>query len=127
MWFVRFATVDKNPYSTRGLGKFWELLTELDERRKKVYSKMNPHDISFVQFAYSDNDEVSIFLCSGCYDIDFGVLNGVCSKPIKKTVRNTNEKEYVRGLSEKKMVVMNEGLNSPSNYFLHFGILGAVL
>ncbi|KAL4370378.1 hypothetical protein AHAS_Ahas06G0059800 [Arachis hypogaea] len=35
--------------------------------------------------------------------------------------------EYVRGLSEKKMVVMNEGLNSPSNYFLHFGILGALL
>ncbi|KAL4394339.1 hypothetical protein AHAS_Ahas02G0142100 [Arachis hypogaea] len=36
------------------------------------------------------------------------------SKPIRKTVRTTNKKEYVRGLSEKKMVVMNEGLNSPS-------------
>ncbi|XLS99045.1 hypothetical protein HN51_041780, partial [Arachis hypogaea] len=24
---------------------------------KKVYSKMNPHDISFVRFAYSDNDD----------------------------------------------------------------------
>ncbi|KAL1310403.1 hypothetical protein HN51_053032 [Arachis hypogaea] len=48
---------DKNPYSTRGLDKFSELLAELDERRKKVYSKMNPHDISFVRFAYSDNDD----------------------------------------------------------------------
>ncbi|RYR54622.1 hypothetical protein Ahy_A06g029930 [Arachis hypogaea] len=55
IWFVGFATVDKNPYSTRGLDKFCKLLAELDERRKKVYSKMNPHDISFV-FAYSDND-----------------------------------------------------------------------
>ncbi|RYR30322.1 hypothetical protein Ahy_B01g055121 [Arachis hypogaea] len=65
------------------------------------------------------------------------------SKPIRKTVRNTNKKEYVRGLSEKKMVVMNEGLNSPSKdngsskqgtvaassrcYSLRFGILCAVL
>ncbi|KAL4396988.1 hypothetical protein AHAS_Ahas01G0146900 [Arachis hypogaea] len=51
--------------------------------------------------------------------------------------------EYVRELSKKKMVVMNEGLNSPSKdngspkhgtvaassrcYSLRFGILGAVL
>ncbi|RYR54621.1 hypothetical protein Ahy_A06g029929 [Arachis hypogaea] len=65
------------------------------------------------------------------------------SKPIRKTVKNTNKKEYVKGLSEKKMVVMNEGLNSPSNdngspkygsvaaasrcCSLRFGILGAIL
>ncbi|KAL4285767.1 hypothetical protein AHAS_Ahas19G0019100 [Arachis hypogaea] len=65
------------------------------------------------------------------------------SKPIRKTVRNTNKKEYVRGLREKKMVVMNEGLNSPSKdngspkhgtvaasspcCSLRFEILGAVL
>ncbi|KAL5074669.1 hypothetical protein RYX36_013653 [Vicia faba] len=50
-----------NPYSSRGLDKFSTLLSELDQRRKKVYSQMNPRDISFVRFAYSnDNDFVPI-------------------------------------------------------------------
>ncbi|XP_057730272.1 uncharacterized protein LOC130945579 [Arachis stenosperma] len=212
---------DKNPYSTRGLDKFSELLAELDERRKKVYSKMNPHDISFIRFAYSDNDDfvpiivkvknkdqnqkknskrddqedeklkvrvrhmtsfsepmqktsekeskqqqqqqpkllesdnrsllfsldrmkypsfyvpavmilILVFLtvfgrsvatlctCVLWYvipvlsDTSFSSSSSSSSKPIKKIVRNTNKKEYVRGLSEKKMVVMNEDLNFPS-------------
>ncbi|XP_058781149.1 uncharacterized protein LOC131655271 [Vicia villosa] len=50
-----------NPYSSRGLDKFSTLLSELDQQRKKVYSQMNPRDISFVRFAYSnDNDFVPI-------------------------------------------------------------------
>ncbi|CAL5204797.1 unnamed protein product [Lathyrus oleraceus] len=50
-----------NPYASRGLDKFSTLLSELDQRRKKVYSQMNPRDISFVRFTYSnDNDFVPI-------------------------------------------------------------------
>ncbi|CAJ2643894.1 unnamed protein product [Trifolium pratense] len=48
---------DNNPYASRGLDKFSTLLSELDQRRKKVYSQMNPHDISFVRFTYSSNDD----------------------------------------------------------------------
>ncbi|XP_057430330.1 uncharacterized protein LOC130723339 [Lotus japonicus] len=52
---------DKNPFSSRGLDKFSELLEDLDQKRQKVYSRMNPHDISFVRFAYtSSNDFVPI-------------------------------------------------------------------
>lgn len=49
-----------NPYASRGLDKFSTLLSELDQRRKKVYSQMNPHDISFVRFTYSSDDFVPI-------------------------------------------------------------------
>ncbi|KAK7283249.1 hypothetical protein RIF29_12648 [Crotalaria pallida] len=48
---------DNNPYSTRGLDKFSELLADLDQRRQKVYSTMNPHEISFVRFTYSNTDD----------------------------------------------------------------------
>ncbi|MED6132259.1 hypothetical protein PIB30_017332 [Stylosanthes scabra] len=48
---------DKNPYSNRGLDKFSELLADLDERRQKLYSKVSPHDISFVRFTYSNNND----------------------------------------------------------------------
>ncbi|KAK7291055.1 hypothetical protein RIF29_05918 [Crotalaria pallida] len=46
-----------NPYSSRGLDKFSELLADLDEKRQKIYSQMNPHDISFVRFVYSNTDD----------------------------------------------------------------------
>ncbi|XP_061358026.1 uncharacterized protein LOC133302284 [Gastrolobium bilobum] len=46
-----------NPYSTRGLDKFSALLADLDEKRKKIYSQMNPHDISFVRFVSSNTDD----------------------------------------------------------------------
>jgi len=48
----------KNPYSSRGLDKFSELLADLDEKRQKIYSQMNPHDISFVRFVYSNTDDI---------------------------------------------------------------------
>ncbi|CAJ1972829.1 unnamed protein product [Sphenostylis stenocarpa] len=48
----------KNPYSSRGLDKFSELLADLDEKRQQVYSQMNPHDISFVRFVYSNTNDI---------------------------------------------------------------------
>ncbi|KAE9588470.1 hypothetical protein Lalb_Chr22g0355661 [Lupinus albus] len=49
--------VDNNPYSSRGLDKFSELLADLDEKRQKIYSQMNPKDISFIRFVYSNTDD----------------------------------------------------------------------
>ncbi|CAL0305787.1 unnamed protein product [Lupinus luteus] len=48
---------DNNPYSTRGLDKFSELVADLDQRRQKVYSTMNPQEISIVRFTYSNTDD----------------------------------------------------------------------
>ncbi|XP_058725112.1 uncharacterized protein LOC131596474 [Vicia villosa] len=46
-----------NPYSTRGLDKFSALLSELNDKRQKIYSQMNPHDISYVRFVHSSKDD----------------------------------------------------------------------
>ncbi|KAL1353609.1 hypothetical protein HN51_017528 [Arachis hypogaea] len=54
-------TKKDNPFSTRGLDKFSALLADLDEKRQRIYSQMNPHEISFVRFVYSStNDFVPI-------------------------------------------------------------------
>ncbi|CAI8606229.1 unnamed protein product [Vicia faba] len=46
-----------NPYSTRGLDKFSALLSDLNDKRQKIYSQMNPHDISYVRFVHSSKDD----------------------------------------------------------------------
>ncbi|XP_028792836.1 uncharacterized protein LOC114748570 [Neltuma alba] len=48
---------NNNPYSTIGRDKFSALLADLDEKRQKIYSQTNPHDISFVRFVYTETDD----------------------------------------------------------------------
>ncbi|XP_038718151.1 uncharacterized protein LOC120011158 [Tripterygium wilfordii] len=51
----------KNPYSICGLDKFSALLAELEEKRQRIYSQVDPKDVSFVRFVYSnDNDCIPI-------------------------------------------------------------------
>lgn len=47
----------KNPYSTRGLDKFSNLLSDLEEKRQKIYSEVGSEDISLVRFAYRNSDD----------------------------------------------------------------------
>lgn len=46
-----------NPYATRGLDKFAEVLADLNEKRQKIYSQMNPQDVSLVRFVYSGTQD----------------------------------------------------------------------
>lgn len=56
---------NKNPYSTRGLEKFSALLNDLEEKRNKIYSRVDARDISMVRFVYSSsNDWVPIVVKS---------------------------------------------------------------
>ncbi|XVF36430.1 hypothetical protein REPUB_Repub19eG0057700 [Reevesia pubescens] len=48
---------NKNPYSDRGLDKFSELLAELEEKRRKIYSQTDSQDISFVRFMYKNSTD----------------------------------------------------------------------
>ncbi|XP_074270790.1 uncharacterized protein LOC141594667 [Silene latifolia] len=48
---------NKNPYSTRGLDRFSALLTEIEEKRQRIYSKVDPQEISLVRFVYTDDHE----------------------------------------------------------------------
>ncbi|KAE8057052.1 hypothetical protein FH972_013774 [Carpinus fangiana] len=47
----------KNPYSTRGLDKFSELLADLEEKRQKIYLQADSQDISFVRFVHSSSND----------------------------------------------------------------------
>lgn len=46
----------KNPYSNRGLDKFEALLADLEEKKKKIYTQVDPDDISLVRFAYTSSN-----------------------------------------------------------------------
>ncbi|XP_021889640.1 uncharacterized protein LOC110808450 [Carica papaya] len=46
-----------NPYAMRGLDKFSALLTELEQKKQKIYSQADSDDISFVRFVYSNSNE----------------------------------------------------------------------
>ncbi|KDP41614.1 hypothetical protein JCGZ_16021 [Jatropha curcas] len=47
----------KNPYSTLGLDKFSALLADLEKKRQKIYSQVDPQDISIVRFAFSSSND----------------------------------------------------------------------
>ncbi|XP_023536130.1 uncharacterized protein LOC111797376 [Cucurbita pepo subsp. pepo] len=47
----------KNPYSDRGLDKFSALLTDLEQKRKKIYSQTDPENIVMLRFAYKNSKE----------------------------------------------------------------------
>ena len=55
---------DKNPYATRGLDKFSELLADLEEKRKKIYAQTaDLEDISVIRFvSRNSNDLVPILV-----------------------------------------------------------------
>ncbi|TQD89386.1 hypothetical protein C1H46_025030 [Malus baccata] len=49
----------KNPYSDSGLDKFYALVADLEEKRKKIYAQTDPKDISFVRFVFKDETDTS--------------------------------------------------------------------
>ncbi|KZV19767.1 hypothetical protein F511_06298 [Dorcoceras hygrometricum] len=48
---------NKNPYANRGLDKFYALLSELEEKRQMIYTRMGSEAIAFVQFVYSNDSD----------------------------------------------------------------------
>ncbi|RYR06128.1 hypothetical protein Ahy_B06g085921 isoform A [Arachis hypogaea] len=145
-------TKKDNPFSTRGLDKFSALLADLDERRQRIYSQMNPHEISFVRFVYSStNDFVPIVVKvknnnksqelkvvkprkldhhhhhphqSDKPTVESSEIMDESKQPKLENVKGSNrsssnsrmspknskKKDYARGVSETKKIVINEGL-----------------
>ncbi|TYI39458.1 hypothetical protein ES332_A02G100300v1 [Gossypium tomentosum] len=48
---------DKNPYSDRGLDKFSALLSELEQKKQKIYSQTGSQDIKLVRFKYKNSTD----------------------------------------------------------------------
>lgn len=97
----------KNPYSTRGLDKFSEVLADLEEKRNKIYSQVGSQDISLVRFMHSNsNDWVPIVVKSKNNNIqdktqikdivkdqhDTTAKSSVDSKEPKQQILESNEK-----------------------------------
>ncbi|XP_010548492.1 PREDICTED: uncharacterized protein LOC104819897 [Tarenaya hassleriana] len=77
---------NKNPYSSRGLGEFSALLSELEEKRQKIYGKLDSEDAPLVRFVYKSSGEcVPVIIKSS--DVE---------KTSKKTVRDANIKASVQ-------------------------------
>lgn len=56
-------TKSKNPYSNQGLDTFEDLLRDLEEKRKKIYTKNDLGGVSLVRFTYtSSNNLVPIII-----------------------------------------------------------------
>ncbi|GAA0152354.1 hypothetical protein LIER_10858 [Lithospermum erythrorhizon] len=49
---------NKNRYANRGLDKFNELLSELEEKKQKIYTQKGAEDIALVQFVISSDNEL---------------------------------------------------------------------
>ncbi|KAG4157851.1 hypothetical protein ERO13_D02G088600v2 [Gossypium hirsutum] len=50
-------TDDKNPYSDRGLDKFSALLSELEQKKQKIYSQTGSQDVKLVRFKYKNSTD----------------------------------------------------------------------
>ncbi|KAF3659752.1 putative A-kinase anchor protein 17A-like [Capsicum annuum] len=47
-----------NPYADRGLDKFSTLLTNLEDKKQKIYTQMGSEDISLVRFVFSKSNSI---------------------------------------------------------------------
>ncbi|KAL4311312.1 hypothetical protein GQ457_01G026970 [Hibiscus cannabinus] len=48
----------KNPYSDLGLDKFSALLSEIEEKKQKIYSQTGAEDISLIRFRYKNSTDI---------------------------------------------------------------------
>ncbi|XP_010544005.1 PREDICTED: uncharacterized protein LOC104816757 [Tarenaya hassleriana] len=53
----RKSRKDKNPYSSRGLDKFSALLSDLEEKRQKIYAKLGSEEAPLVRFVFKSSGE----------------------------------------------------------------------
>ncbi|KAL8172056.1 hypothetical protein V2J09_023860 [Rumex salicifolius] len=48
----------ENPYSDRGVEKFSALLAEIEEKKRTIYSKVNPEEVSVIRFVHSGDNKL---------------------------------------------------------------------
>ncbi|XP_022138124.1 uncharacterized protein LOC111009368 [Momordica charantia] len=89
----------KNPYSDRGLDKFSALLTNLEEKRKKIYSQTDPENIVMVRFAYKNSDE--------CVPV---VVKQKDKKEEKQSDVSETKRSTIQKPADKKSIVQSRNL-----------------
>ncbi|CAF2075482.1 hypothetical protein Bca4012_089562 [Brassica carinata] len=117
----------KNPYSNRGLDKFSELLSELDEKRQIIYSKkVDSSGPPLVRFVFTSSGEcVPVVIKSSYLHKQKNTKDVAASAAAKvKTVVNESKTEETKKTEpeteEKQSCVLNENLKKitrPNRFF----------
>ncbi|KAL6511589.1 hypothetical protein OROGR_021186 [Orobanche gracilis] len=81
----------KNPYANRGLDKFHSLLSDLDDKKQKIYTRMGSEEISFVRFVYTnESNHVKPVVVKVKEKKTEKSSTDLMNKPIKDSVSNIN-------------------------------------
>ncbi|EOA34734.1 hypothetical protein CARUB_v10022305mg [Capsella rubella] len=119
----------KNPYSNRGLDKFSELLSELDEKRQSIYSKkLDSGGPPLVRFVFTSSGEcVPIVIRSSYLHKKNKKKKDVVAEKVKTEEVNEAKTEEIKKKTEpeteqkpKQSCVINENLKKiarPNHFF----------
>ncbi|CAH8302784.1 unnamed protein product [Eruca vesicaria subsp. sativa] len=107
--------VSKNPYSNRGLDKFSELLSELDEKRQSIYSKkLDSGGPPLVRFVFTSSGEcVPVVIKSSNLHKQKKTKDVAAAPKVKTVVNEPNTEETKKTepeTEEKQSCVLNENL-----------------
>lgn len=80
----------KSPFANQGLDKFNELLTELEEKRRKIYTQKGSEDISYMYFTASNSDNWRPIIVKGKKQEHTNANNGK-AKQIAKSSETLNK------------------------------------
>ncbi|CAA7031276.1 unnamed protein product [Microthlaspi erraticum] len=112
----------KNPYSNRGLDKFSELLSTLDEKRQSIYSKkLDSGGPPLVRFVFTSSGECIPVVIKSSYLHKKKKTKDVAK--VKKVVKETKTEETKKAEPEteqKQSCALNENLKKITrpNHFL---------
>lgn len=99
--FCRRCKDSKNPYSARGLDKFSALLSDLEEKRQKIYTQKDAQDISFVRFAFSNSNRIRPIVVKAKARKQDGKINKLGETKDKPINQNSEEVELSKEVKEK--------------------------
>ncbi|ESQ29561.1 hypothetical protein EUTSA_v10024035mg [Eutrema salsugineum] len=114
----------KNPYSNRGLDKFSELLSELDEKRQSIYSKKLDSDgPPLVRFVFTSSGECVPVVIKSSYLHKQKKTKDVAAAKVKPVVNESKTEETKKTEPEaeqKQSCVLEENLKKITrpNHFL---------
>ncbi|KAL0736956.1 hypothetical protein Bca4012_013166 [Brassica carinata] len=114
----------KNPYANRGLDKFSELLSELDEKRQSIYSKkLDSGGPPLVRFVFTSSGECVPVVIKSSYPHKQKKTKDVAAAKVKTEVKETKTEETKKTepeTEEKQSCVLNENLKKitrPNRFF----------
>ncbi|KAL2894969.1 hypothetical protein RDABS01_010878 [Bienertia sinuspersici] len=118
----RSKNSNKNPYSTRGLEKFSSLLAQIEEKRQQVYSQVDPNEISFVRFEYSDDHGFKPIVVKAKHSkdsFDHASINQIKSYNIDQKPLSLRKLQSSKSMNGKEESTSSSSSNKVDNEVIH--------